>query len=680
MDLGTTHKLLRDTENLVIDVESYELVDENGKPYIHNTTEIGAKTASIVIDYGPGLTDSTGNPLVPGKYLVSTNFKPNDPGVSLASIMSDILMYEYEIGSVTCNSVDHTNLRTFNGVTADGALTGDTAGYWILIHSYTRGGVDGTDWYTPDMDYHLSAIDIQAGDQVLVFHTEDKDGDGLTARQELSWGTDDDAVNTDGDSDGGDYDEATDGDDSTHPAIYGPVTDDSVDRASLPDGVTLFEHAHYEGDYRTFTPLGDGNIADLSQETLDAGANANNLISSVVVKGDYQVTLYDQPYYRGKKLVLTADDNYLPDHSFNDLASSMKISATGGTGGLSFTAFASISPSGDAAFHEFEDIGIGDFVDTGGTGYLEVVHADASDYFYIYQYNDGTGVMDEVKTFDTGAAFGFTFDRAKDSSDNWIFGDRISTGDFYDRNNSTLNTEAGANGDYIDEIVYMDWDNNIYVIDPRSTASDKIVSDLSGYASDPGDCLAAGNLDGVFPGWEFATALRGASELEFRYPNNGEVRTDLSYSFSGTPGDQMAVGELDGDDRAELILLIHDLGGSQWLGEIRIVDIETGDAVATYTPSADIKPWDSIFAGDVNGDGIDEIIWGTLQEDSGDGDIYVISWDGSQGSGGFAEIGVITNVFYRGDIAVAGDLNADGVDEIVHGSRVDGKMYIYTTQ
>jgi hypothetical protein len=239
MDLGTAHKLLRDTQNLVIDVESYELVDGEGTPYVHNTTEIGTKTASIVVVYGPGITTSTGEQRVPGKYLVVTNADPNNPGISLASIMTDILRLSYEIGTVTCNGAQHTNLRSFDGVVADGSRSGETVGYWVVIHSYTRSGVDGTDWDTPDTAYHFADMTIHAGDIVLIFHTEDKDGDGLTARQELSWGTDDDNTNTDGD-------------DSTHPAIPQAVSDSSVDRASLPDGVTLFQHSDYEG---TIEPL-----------------------------------------------------------------------------------------------------------------------------------------------------------------------------------------------------------------------------------------------------------------------------------------------------------------------------------------------------------------------------------------------------------------------------------------
>jgi hypothetical protein len=286
--------------------------------------------------------------------------------------------------------------------------------------------------------------------------------------------------------------------------------------------------------------------------------------------------------------------------------------------------------------------------------------------------------MKEVKTFDTMAVFGFPFDRAKDSNDNWIYGDRISSGDFYSRTTDTLNSDAQAQGDYLDEIIFMDNTGDIYVIDPRSTSSDKIVSKIEGYSSNPGDCISAGNLDGTLPGWEFATALGYADEFEIRYPDNAQVSGDLPQTYG--QGDQMAVGELDGDNRHEGVFLIHDKGGSDYLGEFRIYDINTGNVKATYHPSADIMPWDSIAAGDVNGDGIDEIIWGSYQQNNGDGDIYIIQWDGTEGSDGFTELGSITNIFYRGDRVIAGDLNADGIAEIAHGSHKDGKIIIYTRQ
>jgi hypothetical protein len=122
-----------------------------------------------------------------------------------------------------------------------------------------------------------------------------------------------------------DSSEATDGDDSTHPAIPHAASDRSVDRGSLPYGVALFQPSDYQGDYKTFTPAGDGNITELSREPLDGGTSAKDAVSSVVVKGDFQLTLYDEPHFRGEKLVLVADGAYLPDRGFNDRASSLKV-------------------------------------------------------------------------------------------------------------------------------------------------------------------------------------------------------------------------------------------------------------------------------------------------------------------------------------------------------------------
>ena len=667
MDLEKTHQLLRDTQNLVIDVETYELVDENGKPYIHNTTEIGAKTASITIDYGPGTTDGSGNRLDPEKYLVATNIEPDSPGLALSYIMENILLRSYEIGDVDCTNADGGNssiLSSFNGVSGDGTQEN---GYWIVVHSFTRLGSEGTEWYTPLADYSLDEIDVQAGDNVLIIHTEDEDGDGLTARQELSWGTDD--TNTDTDGDGiDDYTEATDGDDTTHPAIAGSVSDDSVDRASLPDGVTLFEHVDYEGDYDTFTPVGDGNIADFGAITLDGGAEADETISSIIIKGDFKAILYDEPYFRGAKYIFTEDESYFPDHGCNDSASSMKIVATGG-GSVSFGAPLKIENPGGDPFEDFEDLAIGDLVETGGAGYNELVYADLSDFFYVYQY-DGAS-MGEVATYDTDAIFSTVFDRSQDEGAQ-IYGDRITSGDFSGESGNIEDSSGNYLGDYKDEIVFMDIGANmIFIFDPRITSGDKIVSQFD-YGSEHGDSISAGNLDGAFPAWEFVVHQNSA-HIRIRRADN-DVVSEVSWTHQ--LGDQMAVGELNGDNRSEVLILDHDKI-SDSVGEIYILDPETWGILATYTPNVDINPWDSICAADVTGDGVDEIIWGSSKAASGGGDIYILKWDGSDAISSFSVIGTINDVFYRGDRVIAGDLNADGVAEIVLGGGSDTTISIY---
>jgi hypothetical protein len=409
---------------------------------------------------------------------------------------------------------------------------------------------------------------------------------------------------------------------------------------------------------------------------LNGGTSADELISSVVVKGDFQLVLYEHPYYRGNKLVLTADEPYLTDQSYNDIASSLKVVATGGSETLTFGQFASIAtPSGDY-FQEFEDLAIGDVVDTGGTGYLELIMADAGDILYVYQY-DGAGSMTNPTTFDTRVIFGqgVGFDRFQENEE-WMYGDRIACGDFADATGTIKDGSGNYLGDYKDEIILLDQNaDRVRIFDPRSTSSDKVLSDFA-YSTGPGDSLGTGNLDGSFPGWEFAVA-HGDDNLRIRYGDNAIAEPDRGFFFDR--GDQMAVGDLDQDNRAEVVYLRHGTVSS-YVGEILIIDAGTGSAVGTYSPPVDLEPWDSITVGDVNGDGIGEIIWGSGTP-TGGGDIRILSWDSV--NGGVTQNGIINGVYKRGDRIVAGDLNGDGVAEIAHGrnnTTSDGTIVIYTMQ
>jgi hypothetical protein len=351
----------------------------------------------------------------------------------------------------------------------------------------------------------------------------------------------------------------------------------------------------------------------------------------------------------------------------------MKIIATGGSDSVSFSQFAEIENPGGDMFEEFEDLAIGDLVTTGNAGYNELVYADSSDYFYAYQYNGSA--MVEVETYDTPTIFSTTFDRSEDDG-NQIYGDRITCGDFSDESGSIKDSSGNYLGDYKDEIVFMDFnENRIYIFDPRITSGDKIVSQFD-YGSEHGDNLSAGNLDGTLPGWEFVVH-QNSGHIRIRRGDNSVVST---VSWTHQLGDQMAAGELNGDNRAEVLHLDHHSTVSDHVGKIRILDPESWDILAEYDPNVDINPWDSICTGDITGDGVDEIIWGSSKAATDGGDIYILRWDGSSGSSSFSVIGTINDVFYRGDRVIAGDLNADGIAEIVHGSNVDNKISVYTKQ
>jgi hypothetical protein len=86
--------------------------------------------------------------------------------------------------------------------------------------------------------------------------------------------------------------------------------------------VNVYKHCNYGG---YVTALGVGNYT-LSQ--LQNMGVLNDDISSLKVNSGYQVQLFVDDNFTGTSLTLTADNACLVVNSFNDLTSSLKISAT----------------------------------------------------------------------------------------------------------------------------------------------------------------------------------------------------------------------------------------------------------------------------------------------------------------------------------------------------------------
>lgn len=68
-------------------------------------------------------------------------------------------------------------------------------------------------------------------------------------------------------------------------------------------------------------------VGDYTQAQLQGMGIANNSISSVRVQSGYKITLYADDNFGGNSLELTADDDCLVDNGFNDLTSSIRVSA-----------------------------------------------------------------------------------------------------------------------------------------------------------------------------------------------------------------------------------------------------------------------------------------------------------------------------------------------------------------
>ncbi|MFP5271898.1 hypothetical protein, partial [Coleofasciculus sp.] len=92
-------------------------------------------------------------------------------------------------------------------------------------------------------------------------------------------------------------------------------------------------------------------------------------------------------------------------------------------------------------------------------------------------------------------------------------------------------------------------------------------------------------------------------------------------------------------------------------------------------------------AGDINGDGIDDVIIGAPSADYGAGETYIVfgsseGFDANlnlsqlNGSNGFVLNGIDERDFSGRSVSSAGDINGDGIDDLIIGTRGSGETYV----
>jgi hypothetical protein len=192
--VNVAQSLLQDPSGLTLSVSSYELENEAGVSFTHSTTTIAAKTATVLIDYGPG------QPVE--RYLVATNVDRDDEGrlegIGIAEVMGDLLQIPYTLDDI---EIDGERFRHVAGIrgTMENA---DERAYW-LINAETKSVEAGA-------PFDFEDVVLKAGDVLHLVYFRDRDLDGLGAREEFLLGTDDERADTDGDG-MNDWDEIREG-------------------------------------------------------------------------------------------------------------------------------------------------------------------------------------------------------------------------------------------------------------------------------------------------------------------------------------------------------------------------------------------------------------------------------------------------------------------------------------
>lgn len=177
-----------------------------------------------------------------------------------------------------------------------------------------------------------------------------------------------------------------------------------------------------------------------------------------------------------------------------------------------------------------------------------------------------------------------------------------------------------------------------------------------------GVTVAAGDVNGDgYDDLVVAAGRSGGPHVKIYNGRTGElIREFLAYESTFTGGVYLAVGDVTGDGKADIITGTGVGGGPL----VRVFDGVTG------APTANYFAYDSAFrggvhiaAGDVNGDGRADIIAGAGQG----GGPHIKIFDGRTGA--MLQSLMAFDQNFRGGVSVAaGDVNGDGKDDVLAGS------------
>ncbi len=265
LTLQNTRTMLTAARSMTIKPGVFDMVDSSGVPFAFTQEGVDARTAKVLIDYGPYAETEL--------YQVAVNADNSNPGKPLNEILSAILQIPY---------TESSGLATVRTLPAS---TPNTTARWIITKRANLGQGDVETVYDPDKAaYNVGDIRVNAADEILLVYLEDYDGDGLGYREELVNGTDPNDMDGDTDNDGlSDYEEVRDGwtviainqiDPNRYPAkvFSSPVSSD-YDGDGLTDAQ---EKARGLDPYNADTD-GDGINDNLDTDTAGAPLS-NNLI------------------------------------------------------------------------------------------------------------------------------------------------------------------------------------------------------------------------------------------------------------------------------------------------------------------------------------------------------------------------------------------------------------------
>ena len=241
VDASLIKTLMVRPAGLIFEVSNFDLTDQNGANFAFQEEITASNTGVFILDDGEDVN----------RYLIAASVE-RDPetgrtiGIPIERILSDILQIDYE--TVT-TPVGNIVFQSINGLGADE----NSFSFWAVV------GSDNRQFRSNATD--VTQLMLESGETILLTYVSDRDRDGLLARQEFIYGTDDALIDTDGDGIN-DYDEITQGwrvniVSGNYPAtVYSDATNPDRDE----DGLNDFEERESGTDPSNADTDGDGLI------------------------------------------------------------------------------------------------------------------------------------------------------------------------------------------------------------------------------------------------------------------------------------------------------------------------------------------------------------------------------------------------------------------------------------